>query len=57
MRGCAYFRLHAAVLGAVLNGKTRLSAKLALVAGGIGKAHMWMTMQSAYDLAQARAAA
>ena len=44
-------------LGAVLNGKARLSAKLALEAGGIGKAHMWMAMQSAYDLAQARAAA
>ena len=46
-------------LGAVLNGKARLSAKLALAleAGGIGKAHMWMAMQSAYDLAQARAAA
>ena len=46
-------------LGAVLNGKARLSAKLALAleAGGIGKAHMWMAMQSDYDLAQARAAA
>ena len=46
-------------LGAVLNGKARLSAKLALAlgAGGIGKAHMWMAMQSAHDLAQARAAA
>ena len=46
-------------LGAVLNGKARLSAKLALAleAGGIGKAHRWMAMQSAYDLAQARAAA
>ena len=44
-------------LGAVLNGKARPSAKLALEAGGIGKAHMWMAMQSAYDLAQARAAA
>ena len=46
-------------LGAVLNGRARLSAKLALAleAGGIGKAHMWMAMQSAYDLARARAAA
>ena len=46
-------------LGAVLNGKARLSAKLALAleACGIGKAYMWMAMQSAYDLAQARAAA
>ena len=46
-------------LGAVLNGKARLSARLALAleAGGVGKAHMWMAMQSAYDLAQARTAA
>ena len=46
-------------LGAVLNGKARMSAKLALAleASGIGKAHMWMAMQSAYDLAQAKAAA
>lgn len=46
-------------LGAVLNGKTRLSAKLALAsdAAGVGKVPMWMAMQSAYDLAQARATA
>ena len=46
-------------LGAVLNGRARMSAKLALAleANGIGKAHMWMAMQSAYDLAQAKAAA